>query len=212
MSPRQAAVPSTPSTSQGRVAQRRRTRDTILTATKGLLTDGGTPSIDEIAAAADVSRRTIYMHFPTLDQLLVDATSGLLTEHTIEPLLDSPELGSDPLARVDRFARSLLEMAPEGLPLARRILKLTVDTERPPDAPPRGYRRVEWLAQVLEPLRTQLTEEQLERLSSALMVVLGWEAMIVLRDTRGLGPQAEERVLRWAARALVTAMLDEAGC
>jgi AcrR family transcriptional regulator len=196
---------------QGRVAQRRRTRQALIAATKGLLSDGHTPSIDEIAAAADVSRRTIYMHFRTLDQLLVDATSGLLSERTMEPLLGSPELSTDPLERVDAYAHSLVGLATEGLPLARRIMRLTVESESPPGTERRGYRRVEWLGRVLEPLRPQLTDEQFERLMSALTVVLGWEAMIVLRDTRGLGPAEEERVIKWAARAIVTAMLDEAG-
>jgi len=195
--------------SAGRVAQRRRTREAILAAAKRLLAEGRAPSIDEIATDADVSRRTIYMYFPTLDQLLVDATSGLLGERTIEPLLNSPEFSDDPVERVDEFARSLLEMAPEALPLARRIMRLTVDSELPPAAARRGYRRVEWIGQVLEPLRSKLTAEQLERLTSALAVVLGWEAMMVLRDSRGLGADDEQRVLRWAARALVTAMLDE---
>lgn len=181
-----------------------------MAATMRLLADGKTPSIDEIAAAADVSRRTIYMHFRTLDQLLIDATSGLLTERTVEPLLAAAELSPDPRERVDALARSLLAMAPEALPLGRRMLKLTVDSELPVTAPRRGYRRMEWIARVLEPLRGQLGDEQLERLTSALAIVLGWEAMIVLRDTRGLGPAEEERVIRWAAKALVTAMLDEA--
>lgn len=197
--------------SGGRVAQRRRTREAILSATKRLLADGHTPSIDEIAADADVSRRTIYMYFPTVDQLLVDATSGQLAEHTVEPLLASPDLGIDPLDRVDALARSLLALAPEGLPLARRMLRLTVDTEMPADSPRRGYRRMEWISRVLEPLRGRLDDEQFERLSSALAIVLGWEAMIVLRDSRGLDQADEERVIRWAARVLVTAMLDEIG-
>jgi AcrR family transcriptional regulator len=196
---------------QGRVAQRRRTREAILGATKQLLADGHTPSVDEIASRADVSRRTIYMHFPTLDQLLTDATSGLLSERAMEPLLVSPELGADPLERVDAYAGSLLALADEGLPLARRILRLTVDSDASTGTERRGYRRVEWLRQVLEPLRPELTGEQFGRLMSALTVVLGWEAMIVLRDTRGLGPEDEERVIKWAARALVSAMLDEAG-
>jgi hypothetical protein len=149
------------------------------------------------------------MYFPTLDQLLVDATSGLLGERTIEPLLDSPQLGTDPLQRVDQFAESLLDLAPQALPLARRILKLTVDSQLPPQAARRGYRRVEWLGRVLEPLRGQLDDEQFERLSSALTVVLGWEAMIVLQDTRGLDWTEEERIIRWMARTLVTAILDE---
>jgi hypothetical protein len=69
---------------------------------------------------------------------------------------------------------------------------------------------MEWLERVLEPLRERLSAEQFERLRAGLSVVLGWEAMIVLRDSVGLGPAEEAQVLRWAARALVTAMLDEA--
>jgi AcrR family transcriptional regulator len=196
--------------SPGRAAQRRRTREAILRAAQRLLTDGPDPSIDEIATEADVSRRTIYMYFPTLDQLLTDATSGLLAQRTVDPMLDSPGFSADPVERVDQFAVSLLEIADDALPLGRRILRLTVDSEPLPDAPRRGYRRTEWIARVLEPLSAELTEEQYERLASALAVVLGWEAMIVLRDVRGLDATAEERVLRWAARALVTAMLAEA--
>ena len=45
-----------------------------------LLGEGRTPTIDEIATAADVARRTVYMHFPTLDQLILDATMRLLGE------------------------------------------------------------------------------------------------------------------------------------
>jgi AcrR family transcriptional regulator len=195
--------------SPGRAAQRRRTRQAIISATQRLLSDGRSPSVDEIAAEADVSRRTIYMYFPTLDQLVTDATSGLLAERTVDPLLDSPDLSTDPVERVDQFARSLLEIADEALPLGRRILRLTVDSEPVPGAPRRGYRRTEWIGRVLEPLRARLTEEQHERLAAALSVVLGWEAMIVLRDVRGLDAQAEERVMRWAARTLVTAILAE---
>ena len=62
---------------------------------------------------------------------------------------------------------------------------------------------------MLEPLRGQLDVEQFERLSSALTVVLGCEAMIVLQDTRGLDWTEEERIIRWMARTLVTAILDE---
>jgi AcrR family transcriptional regulator len=191
------------------VAQRRRTRQAILEATKRLLANGRTPSIEEIAAAADVSRRTIYMHFPTLDQLLVDATSAQLTERTIGPLLSDEHLGDDPRERVDVYARALTDLAPEGLPLARRMLRLTVETPPPETSARRGYRRVEWITTVLEPLRGKLTGEQFDQLRAALTVVLGWEAMIVLRDTLGLTAEQEQRVLCWAAQALVTAALTE---
>ncbi len=67
-----------------------------------------------------------------------------------------------------------------------------------------------WVEQAVEPLRGDLSDEQFERLVSALCLVVGWEAHIILEDVRGLEPEAEEKVLRWAARALVDAMRAEA--
>src|SRR5580765_4644226 len=117
----------------GRVAQRRRTRAAIVAATRQLVADGKTPSIDDIAAAADVSRRTIYLYFPTVDQLLLDAAAGLLAETAIEEALDPDRHGDDVLARADGLARAMVQTAPEALPLGRKIIKLTVDAPQPAD-------------------------------------------------------------------------------
>jgi AcrR family transcriptional regulator len=194
--------------SGGREAQKRRTRAAIVAAARELVAAGRTPSIDEIAAAADVSRRTIYLHFPTLDHLLLDAASGLLAEATVdERLAAAEERGEDAVARTDALARGLAETAPSALPLGRKLIALTVDS--PAGSVRRGYRRTSWVERALAPVRDELSPERYERLVSALCVVLGWEAMVVLRDIRGLDADDEESTLRWAARALVQAALQE---
>src|SRR5512142_2969618 len=53
---------------------KRRTRKAIVDATAALLARGITPSMGEVADAAEVSRRTVYLYFSTLEQLLVDAS------------------------------------------------------------------------------------------------------------------------------------------
>src|SRR4051812_34481913 len=185
--------------SSGRVAQRRRTRAAIVAAARQLVADGKTPSIDEIAAAADVSRRTIYMYFPTVDQLLLDATVALLSEATIDAALDAERFGDDVTARTDALAQTLVELAPHTLPLGRKIIRLTVDAPPADQGERRGYRRVEWIERAVEPLRDRVTAEQYERLVSALSLILGWEAMVVLRDVRGLDATREAEVMRWAS-------------
>ena len=67
-----------------RPAQRRRTRRAIIAATMRLLSEGKTPTIDQIATAADVARRTIYTHFPTLDQLILEASMGAMADTEVE--------------------------------------------------------------------------------------------------------------------------------
>ncbi|MFE7802134.1 TetR/AcrR family transcriptional regulator [Nocardia sp. NPDC057440] len=197
----------------GREAQRRRTRKAILAAAVQLSADGATPSIDEIAAAADVSRRTIYTYFPALDHLLIDATARALNEPPVEEALADPALADDPAGRVDALIRTLLAHSPQSLPLGRRLIRLTVDPPasdtRDPATPIRGHRRVEWLEQACQPLRNTLSEQSFQRLISALTIIVGWEAQIALRDVRGLDPQAEQEAVTWAARVLVEAAIKE---
>jgi hypothetical protein len=47
-------------------------------------------------------------------------------------------------------------------------------------------------------------------LVSALAMVIGWEALVVQRDVRGLSPAAGEELSVWAARALLRVTLEEA--
>jgi AcrR family transcriptional regulator len=196
---------STPITT-GRSAQRRRTRSAIIAATMRLLSEGRTPTIDEIATAADVARRTVYTHFPTLDQLILDASMGAMAGSEVEAEF---EPDADAADRVDSIIETLYGHADEWLPPGRRMVALTAAAPST-DRPRRGQRRVDWIERAVEPLRDRLSDEQRDRLVSSLCIVLGWEAMIVLQDIRGHARQREREVNSWAAQALVRAMLDEA--
>ncbi|HEX3824100.1 MAG TPA: TetR/AcrR family transcriptional regulator [Mycobacteriales bacterium] len=178
----------------------------------GLLKENQSPSIDQIARAADVSRRTVYLHFPSLDQLLLDATVGALSQADIDTALDRTMAGADAAGRVDALARELLKQSDGTIQLGRQLIRLSLANDDATEhRPRRGYRRTEWIERALEPARDELTAQQFERLVSALSLVLGWEAMIVLRDIRGLSPAQESATIRWVARTLVTGMLAEAG-
>jgi hypothetical protein len=53
-----------------------------------------------------------------------------------------------------------------------------------------------------------LQPKEFERLISALAMVIGWEALVVLHDIRGLTPAAQIETSRWAARALIAAAVS----
>lgn len=55
----------------------------------------------------------------------------------------------------------------------------------------------------------QLDESTFERLVSGLALCVGIEALLVLRDIRGLDLAAAEEVSRWVARSLLHASLVE---
>lgn len=194
----------------GKARQRRRTRTAIVTATQRLLAADTTPSVSEIAREADVSRRTVYQHFASLDQLLLDATIGALSEAEVHDAFEAVDPDGSAEDRVAAMVTALSEMNSETLTLGRSLLKLTVDN--PPSeagTPRRGHRRVGWIEQALEPLRDTLDDAGFERLVSGLAMVVGWEALIVLEDIRGLDLPERTETSLWAARALIRAALED---
>ena len=71
-----------------RLAQKQRTRQQILTAAAELL-EGGLPgrfSVDDLVEKADVSRRTIFNHFESLDEILIHV--GVERLHVFSDALD----------------------------------------------------------------------------------------------------------------------------
>jgi len=195
-----------------RAAQKRRTRKAIVDAAIALIAAGGTPSVTDVAAAADVSRRTVFLYFPTFDQLLIDATVGALSEASVQRALVDPTTADDPDRRVAGLVRALHHVTPELERLGRSLVRLTVDAD-PGRAgtPRRGYRRIEWIESALAPWRSRMTPAQWRRLVCALAMVVGWEALIAQRDVCGLNAAEGEELSLWAARALVQAALAEAG-
>lgn len=194
-----------------RPGQRRRTRKAIVDATTLLLARGETPSVADVAAAADVSRRTVYLYFPTFDQLLIDATLGALSQSAVDQAIEAAAAGSTAEDRVERLVRALHRVSPEVERLGRSLIRLTVESG--PGAagqPRRGYRRVEWIESALSPFRKQIGPARWRRLVDGLAMVIGWEALIVQRDICGLSASAGEELSVWAARALLQATLQDA--
>jgi AcrR family transcriptional regulator len=205
--------------SNERVQQKGRTRRALLEAAVQLVTAGAQPTVAEVADAAAVSRRTAYRYFPTQEQMLVDAAlegvRGIMAE-AIEgsdgarPDIENVE------ARLDRAVKALQQSAVANEQLLRTMIRLTISSppvaSAPADPPvrKRGYRRIEWIALALAPVKKKLGKRRYERLVSALAMCMGIEALIVLRDLRGLRASEAEEVSRWAARALLRASLEEA--
>lgn len=199
----------------GRAAQRRRTRKAIVAAAAELLAHDSMPSVAEIAEAAEVSRRTVYMYFPTLEQLLLDAALVSITRESVDAKLDAldAEDEQDAESRVEEMTRAVHQLFVSTEQQGRTLIRLTVDRERDggtSERPVRGYRRVEWIERAIAPLRGELGRERFERLVSALAMVIGWEALIVARDVRALSQEEAEGVSAWAARALVRAAQEDA--
>jgi AcrR family transcriptional regulator len=195
----------------GRINQKRRTRSALVEAAAELVRAGITPSVADAAQAAAVSRATAYRYFPTQESLLVEvATTNRppLTDDLLGPLASS----DDAEARVMAVVKGLTDFMIEHDPALRTMLKLSLERslEDAGDTPVREGRRARYLEQAMEPLRATLSGDELERLNAALGMVIGTEALVVLRDIYGLETAEARSLMRWAASVLFTAVTQRA--
>jgi AcrR family transcriptional regulator len=190
----------------GRTRQKARTRDALIAATRRLLAQGSTPTVEQAATAARISRATAYRYFPN-QRVLLAATYPLID---LRSLLPSPA-PSDPAARLEAVADAQTQLVLQFEPELRTQLRLALD----PDAdrgelPLRRGRRITWIEEALAPLRGQLPEPELRRLVHAIGAAVGIEALVWLTDIAGLSRQQAAEVMRWSARTLLHATLADA--
>jgi AcrR family transcriptional regulator len=203
----------------GRVNQKTRTRAALLAAATKLVREGRPPSIPDAAAEALVSVATAYRYFASADDLWREASleaidvDGWLAEAHRE--IDAA--GKDPVARAEVAARVIGgRMLDDQLPF-RQLIKAGMDqwfaqrndatAER---VPVRAGRRTRTNTVIVEPLRSTLSEEEIDRLLRALALVSGGDAMIVLTDTLNLDKDDAVATLLDANRWLIKGALAEA--
>lgn len=205
------SLPSAPMDG-GRTRQKQRTRREILAASSALVAAGQMPTVTEAADAAGVSRRTAYRYFPTQTKLLTEsALEGLRAP--MESALDAVSAGSgakNVASRVDVLIEQMLMMAIRQESLLRTMIHQTVLEGTAAAQPRRGTRRIDWIESALRPLRSRVSAKSYARLVSALALCVGIEALLVLRDIRGLSKEDTIEVSRWAAQALLKQTLQDA--
>jgi AcrR family transcriptional regulator len=201
-------VMSVPYEATGRTRQKARTRAALIEAGREFLSDGVTPTVEQAADAAGVSRTTAYRYFPNQRALIV-ATFPEVAAASLLP--DSPP--EDPAARLDAVIDALTGQLVEHEPELRAHLRLSLESangERP-DLPFRTGRAIGWIEEALAPLQGQLSDPDLRRLVLAIRSAVGIEALVWLTDVAALSRDEAVDVMRWSARALLRATLSEGG-
>lgn len=188
-----------------------RTRRLMLETATRLMQAGVTPSVSEVAEAAQVSRATAYRYFPSqaaLVQTVVDEALGpILTwrsdshdaERRVAGLIDSA------MPRIEAFESTF-----------KAALKLSLDqwaqrqagTLGSEPAFARGHRR-DLLKDAIAPLKVRMPPGKFERLAQALSLIFGVEVLVVLKDIWGLESAQTLSVTQWAAAAMVRAATEE---
>jgi len=189
----------------GRPNQKLRTRKALLQAAARLLKRGGRPSLEEIAEEALVSRATAYRYFPNVEALLVESALDVAVPEADELFADGGP--ADPAARVERVDAMLHDAVLANDAAFRTMLAHSLEHRSRGDdgLPPRQNRRSPLITAALAPARGEFEPAALDRLSKALALIVGTEAMVVIQDVLQIDDAEARRVKSWAIRALVDA-------
>lgn len=191
---------------------RARTRRLMLETATRLMQAGATPSVSEVAEAAEVSRATAYRYFPSqaaLVQAVVDEGLGpILTwrSASTDAATRVAELIDTSMPRIEAFEATFKAALKLSLEQWARKQAGTMGSEA---AFVRGH-RVALLEDALSPLKARLPPAEFERLAQALSLIFGVEVLIVLKDMWGLSGQETLDVAQWAAGALIQAVAGNA--
>lgn len=188
-----------------RTNQKRRTRKDLLQAAARLMKERRTPSLEEIAAEALVSRATAYRYFPNVEALLIEAPLDLVLPD--EEAIFRGASVADPVARMERVDKVFHEMILENETALRLMIAKTMERRAAgdDDLPTRQNRRTPMIEAALAPARTEFDPASLDRLQKALALLIGTESMIVFKDVLQLSDKEAREVKRWAIRALISA-------
>jgi AcrR family transcriptional regulator len=196
---------SIPYETTGRRNQKSRTRTALVEAARRLILRGVTPTVEQAAAEASISRTTAYRYFPSQRSLLV-AAYPYLGASSLVRVPDSPDPAVRLQAVVEAHTNQILELEFQ----LRTMLRLSLDGAegRQEQLLLRRGRAIGWIEEALEPLREELGDDGLRRLAVAIRSVEGIEAFVWLTDVARLPREEAVEVMRWSAQALLHAALD----
>ena len=124
----------------GRTGQKTRTRDALVAAARRVMDTGETPTVEQAAAVASISRATAYRYFPNQHALLVAAFPALTEDSLLGA--DPP---ADPADRLDIVVDAIARQCVAHEAALRAMLRASLEPGRarrgePPQTGPRRQR------------------------------------------------------------------------
>ncbi len=190
----------------GRIRQKERTRTALVAAARDLVAAGHTPTVEQAAAAAGVSRPTAYRYFANQRTLLAAAHPETAAGSLLPA--DAPPAAE---ARLDLVISEFVRIVVGTEAQQRTMLRLSLDPDAAEraDLPLRQGRAIAWIEEALEPLGDRLPADARHRLAVAIRSAVGIESLVWLTDVAGLEREPAVELMRWSAQALLRAALAD---
>ncbi|MEQ8439879.1 MAG: TetR family transcriptional regulator [Ilumatobacter fluminis] len=187
-----------------RTNQKARTRQALLDGAARVLAEGvAVPSMDQIAAAARVSRATAYRYFDSSGDIVWELMSDRAIADIDEVMKAT---GTDVVARVlaaEEAINGFLFDDPDGAraferaALDRSLRGMAQDTDR-------AARRLGYIDAAMAPIADRLSVDDHRRVRHALALTMGSQAVPAMLDTCRLDVDEARAATRFACRAIAT--------
>jgi AcrR family transcriptional regulator len=193
----------------GRIDQKRRTREALVAAARELVAKGEAPTVEAAAQAAAISRTTAYRYFSSQHALL----SAAHPETAAASMLPAGAPADDVATRLDMVVDTFTRMLVDTEAQQRTMLRLSLEAspEERASLPLRQGRAIKWIEEALAPLHDKLGTAELHRLAIAIRSGTGIESLAWLTDVAGLSRPDARELMRWSARALLQAAIGDNG-
>jgi AcrR family transcriptional regulator len=202
-----ASQPMTHLLSHGRTQQKQRTQSALIAAARKLVGEGRSPTVEDAAEAAQISRTTAYRYFRNQAELLA-ASHPEIGKTSLLPA--NPP--TDVEERLDIVVKEIARILLDGETHYRTMLRLSLDPTTPREALVlRQGRAIGWLEDALAPLRSRWAPKELRRLAIAIRSATGIEAFVWLVDVAALSRKEAVKTMRWSARTLLLGAIADHG-
>lgn len=155
--------------------------------------DADEVAMEDLAAEAGVSRRTLYRYFPTRAALLAEAAEWIRDEVLQLPV----DIGDEGIAGSFRQAAARVADRPE---LARALLRTTTGRALRDDL---RRARADAIRSALKRELPGLSRREMERAAPVLGYLCSSNAWITIQDEAGLDARRAQAAVEWAIEALL---------
>lgn len=187
---------------KGRIIQKLKTREILISKANELLKNGTLVSIEQAAKEAGISKATAYRYFTKLDALKREAS---LQMKAITPQNLFSDLPSDNIEiRLERLINYHFHLFIENENEFRLFLSSVIkESLTDPITDRRGGRRIALITEALEPLQKIVSQQEFDHMVNALSLVFGIESITILRDLCKLDNAGMLENWRWTAARIV---------
>jgi AcrR family transcriptional regulator len=186
----------------GRIVQKLKTREALLTEANRLLKEGKSIKVDEVARNAGISKATAYRYFSDAAALKREASLQLksLTGDDLFKGVREDDLKGRLRKVIDYHYRLFTENETEFRLFLSSVIAESVSN---PHNYTRGGRRIALIEEALRPLRGSIRKDVFNKLVASLSLIFGIESVTILKDLCGLDNAGVLAQWKWMTGRLV---------